>query len=286
MELHSYILPGSREVRATQIRRALQKTARKKSALHLSHFATNLLTYSASYTVPEAQVSKRLEICAIYEANSFCLSHLESSSGIFWIASRLNHSCVPNVENIYNPSTSCVTIHALRKISAGEELTVSYGDSCRNRVQRESDLAFYGFTCDCTACAKTPDSWSGERRRERMYELNQELVLLDRGARTRVHGVKGACYAMSIVEELIDLMVMEGVIGREVGRWYVSLPRLIACQLRYGLGLTRILQLPKSGLLLQCPREDQESYLVARKGTSQQGRDWRRRPSGYSTNAT
>lgn len=90
-------------------------------------------------------------------------------TGLFSVASRFNHSCVPNVhyEHVRLPSSprpgaaDVMILYALRDIEEGEELTLNYGSTGGNK-QGENDWHVgtrrarlrrkYGFVCDCALC--------------------------------------------------------------------------------------------------------------------------------------
>ncbi|KAL3906546.1 MAG: hypothetical protein SGARI_003957, partial [Bacillariaceae sp.] len=78
----------------------------------------------------------------------------------FSVASKMNHSCDPNVLLMYktrgwgrnNPLVAyCV---ALRDISEGEEMTICYIDASGSLEERQNALANYGFKCTCPKCNK------------------------------------------------------------------------------------------------------------------------------------
>jgi SET domain-containing protein len=72
-------------------------------------------------------------VLAIYTTNHW-------GRDVFWLASRFNHSCIPNIHNAYNPTVHMETFHSIRDIEAGEELTVSYlSDTCA-RNERQARL--------------------------------------------------------------------------------------------------------------------------------------------------
>lgn len=74
-------------------------------------------------------------------------------TGVFASYSRINHSCVPNSHNGYNPTIGRFTIHSTHEIRAGEQVFISYINGiCRTRSQRQKALDKWGFTCTCQAC--------------------------------------------------------------------------------------------------------------------------------------
>ena len=88
---------------------------------------------------------------------------LENSRGLFLIFSRFNHSCVPNLN--YETTGSNIKLFAIRDISKGEELCISYirdpytfelnfskPPTLKNIHRYLKDE--YGFECKCQLCCK------------------------------------------------------------------------------------------------------------------------------------
>lgn len=85
-------------------------------------------------------------VLEIHAANSF-------GEGVFLLGSRINHSCIPNVHFAWNATIQKETFHAIRHITAGEELTIMYiNGTNRTRKQRQAELSRWGFQCTCPAC--------------------------------------------------------------------------------------------------------------------------------------
>lgn len=69
------------------------------------------------------------KVLAIYAANAFVDK--------FPLVSRINHSCPPNIHFSFNSKLGRETFHAIRDITASEELTIMYIDGTnRTRAQR------------------------------------------------------------------------------------------------------------------------------------------------------
>ncbi|KAL4779641.1 hypothetical protein BJX76DRAFT_361620 [Aspergillus varians] len=68
----------------------------------------------------------RQKVLGIYAANAF--------GSVFLLASRINHSCIPNIHFAYNPELKKETFHAVRDIASGEELTIMYIDAHNMKV--------------------------------------------------------------------------------------------------------------------------------------------------------
>lgn len=76
-------------------------------------------------------------------------------SAVFVLACRLNHECRPNAHVYWNDNIRRLTVHALRAIGGGEEITVAYlgGDADGTRAARQRQLeAKFGFVCTCPQC--------------------------------------------------------------------------------------------------------------------------------------
>ncbi|KAK3317590.1 hypothetical protein B0T19DRAFT_446548 [Cercophora scortea] len=79
------------------------------------------------------------------------------TTGIFPTISLLNHSCVPNTVYAFNPRTRFGTVHALRAIPVGEELTMTYVPEDAARADRRDRLqGSFNFICACAACELPP----------------------------------------------------------------------------------------------------------------------------------
>ncbi|KAI0045236.1 SET domain-containing protein, partial [Auriscalpium vulgare] len=70
--------------------------------------------------------------------------------GVFNDMSRVNHSCSPNAVYRWDLELFAGELRALRAIAPGEEITITYLDTClpyaaRQQILREK----YSFTCTC-----------------------------------------------------------------------------------------------------------------------------------------
>jgi hypothetical protein len=75
-------------------------------------------------------------------------------AGIFEHACRINHSCNNNAQKSWNENLERHTVHALRDIQQGEEITIFYLRTLESRTRRQADLkAKFLFTCSCSLCA-------------------------------------------------------------------------------------------------------------------------------------
>ncbi|TWU70611.1 hypothetical protein ED733_001284 [Metarhizium rileyi] len=95
-------------------------------------------------------------------------------SAIFPEACRINHACDNNAQKSWNERLKRHTVHALRKIEKGEEITITYLSPLMSREVRQKALQRgFGFTCSCRLC-----SLPAEKSRESDFNL-EEIRRLD-----------------------------------------------------------------------------------------------------------
>jgi len=91
-----------------------------------------------------------------HERDNFSYGDDNSSEGLYLVASRFNHSCIPNVHWFFEKNT--ITLKAVRQISQGDELCSSYLDPTRLtmpptiRATRDHLSLYNGFNCICSLC--------------------------------------------------------------------------------------------------------------------------------------
>ncbi|KAG6304580.1 hypothetical protein E4U45_001360 [Claviceps purpurea] len=85
---------------------------------------------------------------------------------IFPEACRINHDCDENAFHDWNCDTQQQTVHAMRDIEEGEEITIAYMPFFEGHESRRKKLkSDYHFTCSCRACS-LPDEVREERDRK------------------------------------------------------------------------------------------------------------------------
>lgn len=75
-----------------------------------------------------------------------------SGAAVFVHAARFNHACNPNACFNWNAQIGKETVHTMRDIAEGEEITISYVDVQHDKRLRAWELRHYGFVCGCAAC--------------------------------------------------------------------------------------------------------------------------------------
>jgi hypothetical protein len=155
-------------------------------------------------------------------------------SGIFPIASRLNHSCTPSAEASYAASSSTLSVRALRPHLSGDEITISYLGARLLQPAAERQawlLASFGFLCECEAC--TVDFARADAARQRAAELKATIDGCftsdpEGGYRASVALLRTTAEAGLVVEQafalatLAQLLILWGAGGTALAEEYVS----------------------------------------------------------------
>ncbi|RXW17134.1 hypothetical protein EST38_g8720 [Candolleomyces aberdarensis] len=75
------------------------------------------------------------------------------------IGSRFNHSCISDVDVVFEPATFTMRFTATRDIKAGSQIFTSYTSPDMTKAERQVALERYGILCTCRACTNaTPQS--------------------------------------------------------------------------------------------------------------------------------
>ncbi|KAF2727658.1 SET domain-containing protein, partial [Polyplosphaeria fusca] len=106
------------------------------------------------------------KVVSTYETNAF------DDYGVARIATRINHSCVPNTEiylhdvNELSNSKKIMQLNAIRDIKAGEELFFAYtGTMFVGTKERQKSIQNWGFQCACEACQDTDEAKAADTLR-------------------------------------------------------------------------------------------------------------------------
>ncbi|KAF6228968.1 hypothetical protein HO133_007081 [Letharia lupina] len=146
---------------------------------------------------------------SIYEANCF---EMGSGTCICLDAARINHSCIPNAHYSWNSSIERETVHAVKDISKGEEITVSYCSAIRTLQERKRELKPYVFTCRCPACQTDTDfGIRSQVRRQQMQDLDHEIADYQNDP-PAARAEYGHCDERSAILELVNLINQEGLV--------------------------------------------------------------------------
>ena len=146
---------------------AVSKLSQEKQAAFL---ALHCAQSKATSLVPQF-----LGICV---TNAFGLGGNARESGVFEIASRFNHSCLPNAHHVWKHGRGVMEVTATRDIPEGAEIAMSYlslSEFFRPHKARQGILEErYGFRCDCGACAG-PEVRARDKRRAQISRMDDEV---------------------------------------------------------------------------------------------------------------
>ncbi|KAF5637189.1 SET domain protein [Fusarium sp. NRRL 52700] len=100
---------------------------------------------------------------------------IDTGGAIFIDACRINHACDNNAQKAWNDSIGRHTIHALRDIDKGEEITITYVGVLNNRRTRQEVLRNkFKFTCLCKLCSLPAHlSAESDRRLDEILKLDR-----------------------------------------------------------------------------------------------------------------
>ncbi|KAI1134487.1 SET domain-containing protein [Hypoxylon sp. FL0543] len=110
----------------------------------------------------------RNAFAGIFRTNALPCGCDAIAGGIYPTICLINHSCLPNAHNNWNSEHKLETIHAIKPIKAGEEITIDYSRGDPSSVRHEQLREAFGFDCQCTVCSRPQQELklSDARRRE------------------------------------------------------------------------------------------------------------------------
>ncbi|KJA18993.1 hypothetical protein HYPSUDRAFT_204910 [Hypholoma sublateritium FD-334 SS-4] len=115
----------------------------------------------------------------IYTSNLLVFTN--GTVGVGFRASRINHSCAPNVRHSFHSATGELRIYALGPIREGEEIFNMYFSGRYiygvPRAVRQAELRMvFNFTCACAVCTlPTEAGQASDARRVRLAELSDRI---------------------------------------------------------------------------------------------------------------
>jgi hypothetical protein len=112
----------------------------------------------------------------VWRSNAWPTVHDHAAT--YKVGCRLNHSCRPNAHIAWNPRLRKMTVHALKPIARGVEVTVEYFlNGGEDRDGRRASLKRdFGFVCRCALCSLSGDELRrSDTRQVRIAELHEML---------------------------------------------------------------------------------------------------------------
>jgi hypothetical protein len=151
----------------------------------------------------------------IARTNVLPLGSSARSGGLFLEASRINHSCRHNAQNTWNENIGRLTIHALRDIEAGQEITITYLANTSESAERKRFLAEkFKFECKCELCLLP------RARRRKSDARLKELQTLDKLVGTFFVGDLEPKTALHLLHKMLGLFDREGIWDASIARAY------------------------------------------------------------------
>lgn len=113
--------------------------------------------------------------------NTNALPHKGDTSAVYEIISRLNHGCRPNSQVCWNENIQMQTVHAIRPISSGEEITFNYGTTAPREERRVWLKNICKIDRACEACTlSTDEALLSDFSRGELRALSRAVNLPDR----------------------------------------------------------------------------------------------------------
>jgi len=112
----------------------------------------------------------------IFKTNALPCGPGSPIGGVYPTICLINHSCDSNSHHSWNDTISSETIHALRDIKAGEEITICYKDPETYQARRAKLRGSFGFDCDCSLCSlPLEERQKSDTRRTRIAQLDEDI---------------------------------------------------------------------------------------------------------------
>lgn len=147
--------------------------------------------------------------------NALPLGSNATEYGLFLQSSRINHSCIQNAQHTWNENLNEITIHAIRDIAEGEEITIFYLSGRQNRAARhEATQKDFRFICSCCLCSLPyNERVLSDKRIDRIRKLDEKIG-------DGMTLLTAPLQAILYVQELLNLLNDEGVADASVPRAY------------------------------------------------------------------
>ncbi|EXJ73364.1 uncharacterized protein A1O5_03124 [Cladophialophora psammophila CBS 110553] len=214
---------------ASAIEREFSKLSRAEQKVYLRLF--------------DAQKSRMSQVVSVYYSNCYnCEGFRPSGKGgsaIGALSSRINHSCVPNLQFSYDANSNEMRFYAIRDISRGKEMCSNYDKvvfEVTAKRQRKQQM-YYGFVCRCEACEPKNEFWAkSDERRMGMYDairavqrceknLSAESGTVISEEEQQARRVELAEEALRSLARLEALLLKESLVGAPLANTYRSMAK-------------------------------------------------------------
>lgn len=125
--------------------------------------------------------------------------------GVYPTICLINHSCLPNAHNNWNNDTKCETIHAVRNIQVGEEITISYKGEELSDSRRTHLKDAFGFDCSCGLCSLSlPKLQLSDARRLQIKQFGDTIGDPEQVMNRPHDSLAGCQHLLRLIEEEYD----------------------------------------------------------------------------------
>ncbi|KAF4997433.1 hypothetical protein FGRMN_3797 [Fusarium graminum] len=112
----------------------------------------------------------------IFRTNALPCGSGSDVGGIYPTICLINHSCLPNSHNNWNSEKEQETIHAIRPIAKGSEITISYSEGGPLAVRKLGLETSFGFNCTCLICSlPSSDIQASDDRQLKIQKLDASI---------------------------------------------------------------------------------------------------------------
>lgn len=112
----------------------------------------------------------------IMKTNALPCESDSNVGGIYASACLINHSCLPNTHFSWNSETKRQTVHAVRDIKAGEEMTIAYDGGMPSKDRQVFLEDHFGFDCDCHLCSSSSAEVQASDSRRLQISILQDTI--------------------------------------------------------------------------------------------------------------
>ncbi len=104
-----------------------------------------------------------------------------SVAAVYLTICLINHDCIPNAQHSWNSNLKCETIHAVRHINVGEEITITYDDGKPCEPRHVFLKEEFGFDCTCRLCSGSDaELQMSDIRRHQIQQLDDGFDNIER----------------------------------------------------------------------------------------------------------
>ena len=141
----------------------------------------------------------------IFKTNALPCGPGSPIGGVYPTACLINHSCNPNAHNSWNSNEEHETIHAIRPIKRGIEITISYDRGGPSRIRQAFLKESFGFNCTCSCCSLSSSSLQASDDRRTQIQSLDEAIGDPLRMTSNPRASLGDCYSLlQVLEQEFD----------------------------------------------------------------------------------